>query len=340
MMIPSKKTTVSKRRNHAFTMLEVIMVIVILGIVSSLGSSMIAKTFESYVLQRALHKASMATELAATQIVNRLTFRIPRTTVAREPGNTYDFIPVSSISTAGDTVHVALEWYAYDNDSFSANKLPGWSGYADTVSSNSTKAQFVTPGSSLDVTDTIIDNLSAGRVNLDLTGAGTTSRPAIFFRASDSLYDEANTFIHQYRPACMGLDYATFDNNCVLAVSGVHSTTAHDIFKFTDAARKTESKYIYEHYKLAWSAYSIVPEQETDFSNANPLYQLKLYYNYQPWLGNKYTDNSTSSSTLLRNVSVFKFSESGGTMRIKLCVQENIAGDANVTICKEKAVIR
>lgn len=326
-----------KNRNHAFTMLELIMVIVILGIVSSLGSSMIAKTFESYVLQRALHKASMATELAATQIVNRLTFRIPRTTVARRPSSPYDFLPVSSVSTTGDTIHVALEWYAYDNDSFSANKLPGWSGYADTVSSNSTKAQFITPGSSLDITNTIIDNLSAGRVDLTGTGAG---RPAIFFRATDSNYDPANSAIHQYRPECMGLDYAAFDNNCVLAVSGVHSNTAHDIFKFTDAARKTESKFIYEHYKLAWSAYSIVPEQETDFNNGNPLYQLKLYYNYQPWLGNKYTDNSTSSSILLRNVSVFKFSESGGTMRIKLCVQENIAGDANVTICKEKAVIR
>jgi hypothetical protein len=279
----------------------------------------------------------MATELAATQIVNRLTFRIPRTTVARKPSAPYDFLPVSSISTAGDTIHVALEWYAYDNDSFSANKLPGWSGYADVVSSNSTKAQFETPGSSLDVTNTIIDNLSAGRV--DLTGAGAV-RPAIFFRSVDSLYDPANTSIHQYRPACMGLDYATFDNNCVLAVSGVHSNTAHDIFKFSDATRKTEAKFIYEHYKLAWSAYSLVPEKETDFNNGNPLYQLKLYYNYQPWLGNKYTDNNTLSSTLLRNVSVFKFSESGGTMRIKLCVQENIAGDANVTICKEKAVIR
>jgi len=326
-----------KKRNLAFTMLELIMVIVILGIVSSLGSSMIAKTFESYVLQRALHKASMATELAATQIVNRLTFRIPGSTVARKPSGDYNFIPVSSISTAGDTVHVVLEWYAYDNDSFSANKLPGWSGYADVVSSNSTKAQFETPGSSLDVTNTIINNLSAGRV--DLTGAGAV-RPAIFFRAPDSMYDPANSLIHRYRPACMGLDYATFDNNCVLAVSGLHSNTAHDIFKFSDAARKTEAKFIYEHYKLAWSAYSIVPEKETDFSNANPLYQLKLYYNYQPWLGDKYTDNTTSSSTLLRNVSVFKFSESGGTMRIKLCVQENIAGDANVTICKEKAVIR
>lgn len=336
-MIDNRITEIMYKKNRAFTMLELILVIVILGIVSSLGSSMIAKTFESYVVQRAIHKASVATELAVTQIVNRITFRIPRTTVARKPSAPYDFLPVSSISSSGDTIHVALEWYAYDNDSFSATKMPGWSAYADTVSPNSTRAQFETPGSELNTTDTIINNLSGGRV--DLTGGGAV-RPAIFFRAPDSKYDVANTFIHQYQPSCMGLDYASFDNNCVLAVSGIHSNAAHDIFTFTDGTRSGESKYIYEHYKFAWSAYAVVPEQETDFDNANPLYQLRLYYNYQPWLGHKYTDNSTSSSLLLRNVSVFKFSESGGTMRIKLCVQENIGAIDNVTICKEKAVIR
>jgi len=325
------------KRNRAFTMLELIMVIVILGIVSSLGSSLIAKTFESYIIQRAVHKASVATELAVTQIVNRITFRIPKTTVARRPSAPFDFLPVSSISTTGDTIHTALEWYAYDNDSFSANKIPGWSGYADTVSSNSTIAQFITPGSELNTTDNIIDNLSGGRVGLT---TARTARPAIFFKAPDSQYDAANTAIHQYQPSCMGLDYAAFDNNCVLAVSGTHSAAAHDIFTFTDATRSTESKYIYEHYKFAWSAYAVVPTPETDFDNANPLYQLTLYSNYQPWLGGKYTDATASSSILLRNVSVFKFSESGGTMRIKLCVQEDIGERDNVTICKEKAVIR
>jgi len=336
-MMTSRNIEMMNKNKRAFSMIELVFAILILGIVSSLGSSLIVKTFESYIVQRAVHKASVATELAVTQIVNRITFRIPRTTVARNPSAPFDFLPVSSISSNGDTIHVALEWYAYDNDSFSATKIPGWSAYADTISPNSTMAQFETPGSDLNTTDTIINNLSGGRV--DLTGGGAV-RPAIFFRAVDSKYDDANTFIHQYQPSCMGLDYAAFDNNCVLAVSGIHSNAAHDIFNFTDATRSGESKYIYEHYKFAWSAYAVVPEQETDFDNTNPLYQLKLYYNYQPWLGNKYTDNSTSSSVLLRNVSVFKFSESGGTMRIKLCVQENIGETDNVTICKEKAVIR
>ncbi len=323
------------KKSHAFTMLELIMVIVILGIVSSIGSSLIAKTFESYIVQRALHKASMATELVTTQIVNRLTFRIPDSTVARRPGTPWDYLPVSSISTSGDTNHTALEWYAYDNDSFTATKIPGWSAYADQTDTNSTRAKFVTPGSNLDTSDTIINNLSAGRVKLTAT---STKRPAIFFKTQDLNYD--SSFIRQYIPECMGLNYSTGDTTCVLAVDGVHSTTQHDQLRFTDTTRRTETKFIYEHYKLAWSAYAVVPEQETDFDANNPLYHLKLYYNYQPWHGDKYTDNNTLSSTLLRNVSVFKFAESGGTMRIKLCVQENIAGDANVTICKERTVIR
>ncbi len=103
---------------------------------------------------------------------------------------------------------------------------------------------------------------------------------------------------------------------------------------FTDAAHSGRTKTIYEHYKLAWSAYAVVP---VSIPNTT-LYELRLYYNYQPWHGEEYT--GATYATLLRNVSVFKFSESGGTVRLKLCAQQNIAGTKNVTICKEKAIIR
>jgi len=316
-----------------FTLLELILVIAILGIVASLGSSLIVKAYESYIMQRAVHRASLATELAATQLVNRLTYRINRTTVAKDPANPADFVAVSDISTTGDSIHTALEWIAYDNDSFSAEQIPGWSAYCDVSDTNNSRAQFVTPGSDLSIADTIIDNLSQGSVKLF---GSSGNRPAIFFSGPGSnAYDPANTV--QYLPECMGLDYGTHDTSCALAVSGQHSSGAHDLLIFTDAARKTEQKYLYERYKLAWSAYALVP-----VAMGGNLYELKLYYNYQPWLGsgNEYNSNTASSSTLLKNVSVFKFSESGGTLRFKICVQENVAGDRNITICKEKAVIR
>jgi len=58
---------------RGFSMLELIFVIVILGIVSSIGAEIIANVYESYIVQRAQHRASIKTELAAIQIANRPT---------------------------------------------------------------------------------------------------------------------------------------------------------------------------------------------------------------------------------------------------------------------------
>jgi len=85
---------------------------------------------------------------------------------------------------------------------------------------------------------------------------------------------------------------------------------------------------------LAWSAYSLVPED----LDGDGLFNLFLYYNYQPWNGEKYTDGSRS--LLITDVSVFKFTENGGVIQLKLCASENIGENFNISSCKEKAIIR
>lgn len=335
------KTKITYSTQKAFSMLELIFVIVILGIVASIGSSLIARTFESYIVQRALHRASLSTELAATQLVNRLTFRIKDTTIARNPNDVNDWLTVTSIGGTGDNIHTALEWIGYDDDSFSARTVPGWSGYADVQ--NASVAGFATPGSNLSTANSIIRSLSNNEVALTTGG----QRPAIFFNASgnsDQYRVPSNALI--YAPSCLGMDYASNDVSCVLAVSGTTNVGAADTLTFTTAPHDTNPKTIYEHYKLAWSAYAVVPVQVTGidltdrgFQAGDMIFDLRLFYNYQPWLGEQY-DTHGSSSILISNVSVFKFSESGGTVRFKICTQQNIAGNRHATVCKEKAVIR
>jgi len=82
---------------------------------------------------------------------------------------------------------------------------------------------------------------------------------------------------------------------------------------------------IMEHYKLAWSSYALVVENG----------DLYLYYNFAP---SKAAAIGTSKQLLLKNVSVFKFQGAGNTIRFKICKQENIGEDYNITSCKEKAV--
>ena len=145
-----------------FSMIELIFVIVILGIVSSIGSEVIAKVYENYIVQRAEHRASVKTQLVINQIVNRLRYAVPGTIVRRVTiGGAAE--PVSNNTSGGD--YAVLQWVARDGDSFEAitsdsDRNPGWSGFCDI--DNSTKTTISTPGSNLGLANTIIGNLSNG----------------------------------------------------------------------------------------------------------------------------------------------------------------------------------
>ena len=313
------------KTKRAFTLIEVTMVIVILGIVASIGSSMIADIYKQYILQKATHSASLKTELAAQQIANLLSYRIPNTTLARNPNDLTDTILVTDPTNETDDTHTQLEWIASDNDGFSASIRPPWNGFCDV--DPSTQTDIITPGSDLTLADTIMSNLSNGQVSL--SGA---QYPAIFFR--DLRYTDDTSIATTYDVlSCMGM--ISSDTTCISAVG----SSASETLSFQTPGSGVADKVISEHYKLAWTAYSICPKDRGDDH-----YDLELVYNYQPWEGERLNGvdcNSTTgqSSTLITNVTVFKFAESGNTFRFKLCAQENVGGDFNITVCKEKAII-
>jgi prepilin-type N-terminal cleavage/methylation domain-containing protein len=308
-------------QKKAFTLLEVTLVIVILGIVASVASTIISQLYENYMIQRAMHNVSLKTELAINQIVNRLTYRIENSVIARKSDGT--FIPLQAIEYGvTNTDNAILEWIGYDNESFEARNTPGWSGYCDVTATAA--PNILTPGSNLNFTSTVIGNLSNGNPTL-----------ALLF----SLGDRRDGNITNPDSHCFGYNG---DASCIHQSGIVNNTTLS-----TNRASGTAS--ISDQYKLAWSAYAIVPV------NANALYNdvrngaivaegipqsfdLELRYNYQPWAGSQYTD--ASHSTLIRNATSFKFSEQGGTIRVKLCATERTAFGTNVSVCKEKVVIR
>lgn len=281
----------------AFSLVELVFAIIVLGIVAAIGAEIIVQVYENYITQRALHRTSSKTELVASQIANRLAYAIPDTIIARQSASTFQ--PISDVP---DKNYSTLQWTGYDADSFTFTGTPGWSGFCDVDASSLNS--LVTPGSALGNATNVIGNLSGTEVK-------SLANAAIFFPDE---YDE-NT---------IGYAGSSGVNSVSTVASGTGSTLS------LDAAA---SRDISEHYKLAWSSYAIVPETQT-----NGLYTLKLYYNFQPWNGDTYTN--ATKTTLIRNVSVFNFTGTGDTIRFKLCTQENIGGDFPITTCKEKAVFR
>jgi len=258
-------------------MLELVFVIVILGIIASIGAEIIAKVYESYIVQRAEHRATLKTELAATQIANRLSAAIPGTVYRIRNNNNYESIEADFSGTTGDD-YKGLQWVASDKDSFNAATTPGWSGFCDI--DVSTQSSIITPGSDLNATDIIIKNLS--------NNSKTVSNAAIYFP-----YD-----LNGHDISTGTGELITLDNNV--------------------------SKIV-EHYKLAWSSYALIVEGGN----------LYLYYNFNPLPA---TPVENTRSLLLENVSTFKFKGAGRTIRFKICKEEPISADINISACKEKAV--
>jgi len=227
-----------KKLRSAFSMLELIFVMIILGIVSSIGAEIIAKVYEGYIVQRALDRASTKTELAAIQIANRLAYAIPGTVVRKSTlgeGGT-------DINVPGASSDITLQWIGADMDSFNtignsatgfattaASRRPGWSGFCDVDNSPLTGKTISTPGSNLGLASTIINNLG-----------GNIDDAAIFYESNNTLQRKA-----------------------------VNSTgTALETIKL-DSTLKTIS----EHYKLAWTSYALETKANGDLMlhyNFNP----------------------------------------------------------------------
>ena len=289
----------------ALTMLELILVIVILGIVASVGAEIIANVYQSYIIQRAQHRASIKTELAALQIANRLAYAIPGTVVRKKNLNAGG----KDITQVAPSDYNVLQWVGADADSFkaftAASQRPGWSGYCDINSSPVGGNTISTPGSNLNLADTIIQNLSknnAGAVTKRIANA------QIFFPLQDNTVSYGSGADKVFLP---------------LASYGVSSASTGESITLNSNLAATD--HISEHYKLAWTSYALEAKTNGD---------LVLHYNFTPRRG---VQINGSSQRLLRNVTTFRFRGDGRTIRFKICVRENI-GDDNITICKEKAV--
>ncbi len=170
------------RQRKAFSMIEVVFVITILGIITSIGSEVIANVYENYIVQRAQHRASIKTQLALNQIANRLRHTIPGS-IGRRVGRLGGFELTTSAMGSASNAYTVLQWVGTDIDSFEAissdtSRQPGWSGFCDV--DNSSATALSTPGSNLDLANTIIDNLSNGTRDITTASLFFPNEPTAF----------------------------------------------------------------------------------------------------------------------------------------------------------------
>ena len=320
---------------RAFTLLELVVVIVVLGIIAMMSFNAIMNIYSNYFQTRTVNELETQTEIALEQISKRLEHRIKPSVIARKPSG--EFLALNDSWVNLNAEYEILEFipYAYEifNDvrSLDANdnvieqggKAGRYSGYADLAKS-SPATGLISPGSNFTtgVVETIKD-LTCRDETRDATCVDFTKKDggvvAIF---SDVYYNVQDSFGYKDNS---NLDIAK------VGVKGGQSGLNGDTLEISGF----DGKQISEQYHLAYTANAIVPEQSADPKDAaNGVFDLNLYYDYRPWMGEKYKPNG-EKATLAKNVTRFVFTEKNGVIVLKLCMR---AKNSEITICKSKAV--
>ena len=293
----------------AFTLIEIVFVLIVLGIIASIGSEVLVKIYEHRMLAQATLDASYKTQAALETIAKRLSYRIPDSEVVRKTTDSNDVLPLTSVNPTYDILEwIGQAYEAYRGRYNGTRYVPGYSGFVDLNSSGTTKAKIDTPGSRLDYAADIIYILNGIDLNSSNNGIG------LIFRGGVQNGNPLRAFNWDYQ--------GTADE--VYTVYRQGQTTLH----FDDTSSK---KDIIEQYYLSYSAYAIVPEK-----NSEGDYNLTLYYNYKPWLGEKYNDGE--KALLVSHISRFKYQKIDQAIELALCAIARVTSDYNVTFCSKKVV--
>ena len=312
---------------RAFTLLELVVVIVVLGIIAMMSFNAIMNIYSNYFQTKTVNELETQTEIALEQISKRLEHRIKPSVIARKTDGAFLALNDSGVNLNAEYEILEFIPYAYEifNDVPSGNKAGRYSGYADLAKS-SPATGLISPGSnfSTEVVETIKDltcreDTNATCVDFKNKDGGVV---AIF---SDVYYNVQSSFGYSNGTVPVDLDIAK------VGVKGGQSGLNGNTLEISGFG----GKQISEQYHLAYTANAIVPEQSADPKDtANGVFDLNLYYDYRPWMGEKYKPNG-EKATLAKNVTRFVFTEKNGVIVLKLCMR---AKNSEITICKSKAV--
>lgn len=302
------------RVRTAFTMIELIFVIVVMGIIGKFGVEFIAEAYKGFINAKINHELQATSEQTVEIIAARLEHRIKDSVVART-GETTVFTALSD--TSGDSFHV-LEWVSTDIDGFRGTTTPLWSGILDLNHTRASSTVLVSPQTDTSEINTLIDTLSDENSDIN--------KSALYFIGS-------NNDINGY--GWNGT--AILDQFAVM--HPINSAVNSDEFAPKDG--NFTGIDVYEYYKLAWTANAIVMKDynTSKYAGLN-MGDLVFYYDYQPWNGEKFYDTGKDIKkvVLMENVSSFRFIGIGSIMKIQVCTKSTLIEGDEYSLCKEKTV--
>ncbi|MBA3025141.1 MAG: type II secretion system protein [Sulfurimonas sp.] len=303
------------RLRPAFTMLELIFVIVIMGIIGKFGVEFLAQAYRNFISSTINNTLQANSANAVEFIASRLQYRIKDSIIART-GETTTFTPLADAS--GETF-VVLEWVSSDIDNFRATTTPNWSGIIDLDAGNANL--LVSPATNTTDINSTIFALSHGNSGVN--------DAALYFIGSNQDID--------------GYGWngtALADQNGSVMHPIKQGTNANEFVPRNGATNATNSftgVNVYEYYQLTWTANAVVME---NYNAGTKMGDLVFYYDYQPWNGEMFytAGQNIKKFTIMENVSTFQAMAIGSIVKIQLCTKSDLMIEETYSLCKEKTI--
>ena len=293
-----------KSRN-AFSMIELVFVIVIIGVLSKFGVEFISVAYKNFIYSNINNQLQANSSSALEIITAKLQHRIKDSVIAKRDDDSFD-----SLSTSSGTDYTVLEWVGSDIEGFRGNSkttpnLPNWSGVIDVNSPLASITRLHSPATDTIETNELISILSNGDSDINDS--------AIYFIGS-------NSDVNGYAWDGVAMTDQSKVMHPINSVSGDTDMFAPAVGDFTGVD-------VYEYYKLSWTAYAVHRASDGN---------LTLHYDYQPWMGEKYVDGK--SAVIMEDVSTFKFTSIGSMIKVQVCVKSDLITNKEYSICKEKSI--
>ncbi len=312
----------------AFTMVEIIVVIVIMGILSMGTLISIKHLYTRAAKTNAITSFSANSEILLNQISSLLYDRVPMSAIGYDAKSS-NFKSIYDI----DNNFTVLEWIGVASE---ALKARDYSGFIDMDASDRDTNTTV----SYDVNKSDLNTTEFKKFGISYTYANPNDAnvTALIFAGS---FDSGVL--------------SSKDFNSSFGWHGNKHDIIYDITKIEDdnITLATRPKEIYEKYYLVDSAYAVARGKDVNISTCRTKTRadtddtLYLFYNYRPWKNETFCadlieTNGTRDGNvtiLAQNVTAFKAGLINDSIYFDVTLSKKIIGnDNNVTISKQKVV--
>ena len=297
----------------AFTLVELLFVMVVLAIIAGVGTDILRSLFDNYAVTAQIHRLESVANNAADMIATRLEKRVPQTTAIETTGTNYQ--PLSAINVQSGKLVFFRKAYELERNFISAKKggaaAPRTSGFISELETTTKRDS-----------GKLVDEVKFVSKETDLTGLDLNDYELFFSNDSSLLYENKSNHFDRYYSGKKSFAYQCTQGKLEFQ---------NGIFTLTRSACPASTSTIIRPSMAALiHKYYLSKEIDKIYLEDNNLY-----------LDTCDIKGACKKSLLAPSVSTFRFSALGSdpniasTIVFKLCLVEN---DGKAEACQSRIV--